>query len=878
MLPFFPSFFGQRGRRPSLSLLSSLSTLVPLTLGAALLSSCADRPGTADAPAAADRGPGLSLPGAEPRTPADPLYLTVGPEIGLDAPVLGDVDGVKQAPAIAYGGGQYLVVWEDSREAFAGEGTINVPLYAARVALDGTPLDSPAFRIGRGSKPAVASDGSGFLVTFAGAPGAACNQCGVRLDASGAILDATPLTIAATGSLGPPPALAWNGAAYQAVWPCANNSHVCAAQITPAGVVGPMVTVPIELNPYPARPLRPLRVASDGTGSLVLGWSQGFELSAIRLDAQGAPVEAAPFPVGPISSNSYTDDLALTFDGTNYVAAWSVEDFAQSVGVVSAARVTSAGAVLDPGGVVLDLLWPGEPGTHLAAASHGGVTTVFWRVWTETDDFTPLRAARLSSGGVPLDAAPLDVGKGRDLAATASGDEALLIFADGLFDYELIHTNLRARRVAADGTLPAPPSRVATGMNGQQGPALAFDGTNYFAVWTDTRAGGMGGVFGARVAPDGQVLDPNGIEVVPGIPSVPGDTGLYRYAYRVGFDGTNFIVLSETTDYHPQGCGGWSTVTRVSPGGAVLGEVGLFGVACTTFKMANSPAGSLFVAFDEYVSFTAVAAFLNDQGVVSGPFTIDLPDVSSVPVAFSFDGTNHLATYGMGPGLGLGGARMSPSGMLVDTALFPIASSSAPLVEGPVAAVFDGQNHVVVWVSKDGGGAHALRGARVSPAGTVLDPDGFVIAPIVNGCGDSQPKAFPSAAFDGQHIVVTWREREATAAGCEVALRGVELSPAGMVEPVFTVAPPGLDTRATALASDGAGKTLALYSRFMLGAPFDSYRVRGRILGEMGGSGGAGGAGGSGGEGGSGGAGGAGGAGGSGGAGGAGGAGGDGGS
>ncbi|MDI1437478.1 hypothetical protein QHF89_48670, partial [Polyangium sorediatum] len=867
MLPFFSTFVGQRGRRTSLRLLSSLSTL---TLGSALLSSCADRPGLADAPAAADRGPGLSLPGAEPRTPTDPLYLTVGPEIGLDAPVLGDVEGVKQSPAIAYGGGQYLVVWEDAREAATGEATINVPLYAARVAQDGTPIDSPAFRIGRGGKPAVASDGVGFLVTYIGAPGAACHECGVRIDTNGAILDATPLTIAATGTYRAP-AVAWNGAAYQAVWACGGTTSICSAQITPAGVVGPMVSVPLPVAPYdPPRPHRQLRVASDGTGSLVLGWSPTFALSAIRLDAQGAPVGAA-FPVGPTPSYE-SDDLALTFDGTNYVAAWSHEDLEQ----VSAARITSAGAVLDPGGIVLDTPSLGEPATHLALASDGGVTMVFWRVWTEEEDFTPLRAARISSGGVPLDAAPLDVGKGRSLAAAASGGEALLIFADGLFDYDLRHTNLRARRVATDGTLPAPPSRVATGMNGQQGPALAFDGTNYFAVWTDTRQGGMGSVYGARVAPDGQVLDANGIQVLPGIPSVLGDPGLYRYAYRVGFDGTNFIVLSETSDFHPQGCGGWSSVTRVSPGGAVLGDVALPGVACTTYTMANSPAGSLFVAFDEYISFTTVAAFMNDQGVVSGPFTIDLPDVYSAPVAFSFDGTNHLATYGMGNGLG--GARMSPSGVLVDTALFPIASSSAPLVEGPVAAVFDGQNHVVVWVSKDGG-ANVLRAARVSPAGTVLDPDGFVIAPIVNGCGDAQPKAFPSAAFDGQRIVVTWREREATAGGCATALRGVELSPGGMVEPVFTVAPPGLDTRATALASDGAGKTLALYSRFMLGAPFDHYRVRGRILGEMGGSGGAGGAGGSGGEGGGGpgGAGGAGGVGGSGGEGGSGGAGGGGG-
>ncbi|TKC90549.1 hypothetical protein, partial [Polyangium fumosum] len=840
MLPVFSTFIGQRGRRTSLRLLSSLSTL---TLGAALLSSCADRPGTADAPAAADRGPGLSLPGADPRTPTDPLYLTVGAEIGLDAPVVGDVGGWKRFPAIACGGGQCLVVWEDLREDFANEYAVNVPLFAARVAPDGTPIDSPAFRIGRGGKPAVASDGAGFLVTYVGAPGAACNECGVRIDTNGAILDATPLTIAATGK-DRAPAVAWNGAAYQAVWACGSTTTICSAQITPAGVVGPMVSLPLPVAPYdPPRPHRQLRVASDGTGSLVLGWSPTFALSAIRLDAQGAPVGAA-FPVGPTPSYA-SDDLALTFDGTNYVAAWSQEDLEQ----VSAARITSAGAVLDPGGVVLDTPSLGEPATHLAAASHGGVTTVFWHLWSDEQDFRPLRAARMSAGGVPLDAAPIDLGLGRDLAAAGSGAEALLIFEDGPFpDYGIIHADLLARRVAADGTLPAPPSRVATGVNGQQGPALAFDGTNYLAVWTDTRAGGIGGVYGARITPNGQVLDPDGIEIVPAIPSVPGNLGEYRYAIRVGFDGTDFIVQWETTEYGPyDGCAGGSA-TRVSQAGVVLGGVPVAPAACMAITMGNSPGGTLFVAYDEYITGAVVARFVNDQGVANAPVTLDIPDIYYAPWSLSFDGTNYLATWSKD--FGLAGMRMSPTGVLVDTALFPIASAAAPVVEERAAvAVFDGQNHVMVWVSKDGSGAHVLRGARISPAGAVLDPDGFVIAPIVNGCGGSQPKAFPSAAFDGQHIVVTWREREATAGGCEVALRGVELSPGGMVEPVFTVAPPGLDTRATALASDGAGKTLALYSRFMLGAPFDNYRVRGRILGEMGGSGGAGGAGGSGGEG-----------------------------
>src|SRR6185436_1592188 len=132
--------------------------------------------------------------------------------------------------------------------------------------------------------------------------------------------------------------------------------------------------------------------------------------------------------------------LALTFDGTNYVVAWSDSD---PQNVVYAARVTSAGTVLDPGGIVLDMPPELEPATDLAVASRGGVTTVFWQVWSEDEDFSPLRAVRLNSNGVPLDADPLNVGTGRDLAVASDGAEALLISVDGPFPYYgIIHADL----------------------------------------------------------------------------------------------------------------------------------------------------------------------------------------------------------------------------------------------------------------------------------------------------------------------------------------------------------------------------------------------------------------------------------------------------
>jgi hypothetical protein len=43
-------------------------------------------------------------------------------------------------------------------------------------------------------------------------------------------------------------------------------------------------------------------------------------------------------------------------------------------------------------------------------------------------------------------------------------------------------------------------------------PDVAFDGTNYFAVWEDYRSSDSD-IYGARVSSAGSVLDPSGIQL-----------------------------------------------------------------------------------------------------------------------------------------------------------------------------------------------------------------------------------------------------------------------------------------------------------------------------------------------------------------------------
>src|SRR5512140_1421861 len=87
----------------------------------------------------------------------------------------------------------------------------------------------------------------------------------------------------------------------------------------------------------------------------------------------------------------------------------------------------------------------------------------------------------------------------------------------------------------------------------QAAPALATDGTNYFAVWEDGRLGaGVQSIYGSRVSPEGVPLDPAGIRISQQGSGNP----------RVVFVGGNYLVAWQTSN--------GASVARVRADGMLL--------------------------------------------------------------------------------------------------------------------------------------------------------------------------------------------------------------------------------------------------------------------------------------------------------------------
>jgi hypothetical protein len=137
-----------------------------------------------------------------------------------------------------------------------------------------------------------------------------------------------------------------------------------------------------------------------------------------------------------------------------------------------------------------------------------------------------------------------------------------------------------------------------------------------------------------------------------------------------------------------------------------------------------------------------------------------------------------------GPGLGRMGdifaARVDQAGNVIDQ--HPIVISSASYSQGRPQVAWNGENWLVVWYEEVENDRYnfQIRGVRVSPAGVVLDATPFVISTPDNNLGGWPTRV----VFDGTNWIVLWQGFSSPTARAIFAARvtaaGTVLDPGGV--------------------------------------------------------------------------------------------------
>jgi hypothetical protein len=307
----------------------------------------------------------------------------------------------QYSPAVAFDGTNYLVVWNDYRYV-----SYNPDIYGARVSKGGSVLDPTGIAVSTAANPqeypAIASDGINYLVVWGDhRSGSSWDIYGTRVSASGSVLDPWGIAISTGWGDHYDPAIAFDGTNYLVVWDesWSGSYDVYGARVSVSGsVLDPWGIGISAAAEYPA-------IAFDGINYLVV-WQDprsgsSWDIYGARVSAGGAVLDP-----GGIAISTATNDQevpAIAFDGTHYLVVW--EDSRSGSRDIYGARVSVGGSVLDTAGIPISTAANRQ--NYPAIAFDGRNCLVVWQ--DSCSGSRDIYGARVSVGGSVLDTAGIAI-------------------------------------------------------------------------------------------------------------------------------------------------------------------------------------------------------------------------------------------------------------------------------------------------------------------------------------------------------------------------------------------------------------------------------------------------------------------------------------
>jgi hypothetical protein len=437
-------------------------------------------------------------------------------------------------PALAFGDSVYLVAWEDVRI------DPNRDIYCARVAPDARVLDSAGIKVTDAVSsqllPKVAFDGMDYMLDWADWRSGAPDIYGARVSQAGVLLDTAEIPICVARDYQDDPGIVFGDTNCLAVWHdyrYGDNSQIFGARVNRVGRVMDSAGFIVSMAP-PAS--QDVPCAAFTGSSYVVAWALEDDPMSIcfsRLAPDGGLLDSAPHTLCPSSASQ--DMPAVAVGDSCVLVVWV--DY--GVNGLAGARVTQSGAVLDSTGISI---MSGQGTPDLVSVAGGSENWLV--VWDESNDSgqEDVRAARVSSAGTVLDTSGIQVRVAawdEYIGQVASGDSGYLVVWT---DAELGWVRIFAGRVTRSGAvLDSAGIQVSFDSAECNFPHVAFGVSGYLVVWQEKTSYDNYEICGARLDRSGAVLDSEPILIA--------SPGYYRESPSVTFDGTDYIVAWQDSLY-----------------------------------------------------------------------------------------------------------------------------------------------------------------------------------------------------------------------------------------------------------------------------------------------------------------------------------------
>lgn len=540
-----------------------------------------------------------------------------------------------------------------------------------------------------------------------------------------------------------------NNGGYLAVWYDRRSVRpaLYGARISSTGTVLDDTGVPLVTGVGAATP----SIASSGNGFLVTWFIsyvdeyQAPGVYALRLDAQGRPLDSAPIPL--VVNVTNISQTRAAFDGENWLVVWQQYQGAASQFDILGARLPRTGEPLDRTPIRVSADADSESAPELLF--DGENYLLAFRVGSD------ILARKIDKNGVQIGPRITLVATGSSYLSTfalaTNGTEHLVAWGQ----YVTSTYDVYVRRFNRDGaSLDGGPIGVAVGATNDDRPRVAWDGTTFTITWmrgTQLLAARMNaaGVFTEGAA---AVLVSN-----------------YLYEGGLASDGSSSLLV---TREYSAGLSGSDVI------GAVLARPLAAASTFVVSKAANSQTqpvtawvggGAMTVWLDTRDGRSAIYGV--KLGATGAATTAPFPVVADAKWSadmtrprIASDGTSALvvffATDTSLARAGVWAVRLDQNGAPDPAGPFEL-SQPGSLREPDVA--FDGQAYLVAWEYYDT--QWTIVGTRVGKDGNArLDAEMLRLSPTSAG----EIRQQPTVASDGAGFYVAWTTSRPTPTGIQV--------------------------------------------------------------------------------------------------------------
>jgi hypothetical protein len=491
-------------------------------------------------------------------------------------------------PAVALNpGGNYLVAWSEGATATAD---LKGQFVTQAGALSGGAIVISA-GAGRQSSPSATFDGTNYALAWTNNNNGN-DIFGARVDTAGTTLDTHP---EGTGTAGGVTISGATGTQQNASIACASGGCFVIwedrrAQAGPTGidVFGQLLTATFGLSGGEVTVSNVIRsqltpaLVSNGSSFFGTYVDQRINLGNTVMGTRISGAGAVTDPNGillPLGNNRESAPDVGVFGTTTGIVWGDSRSFGPDIEMVRFGG-TQGNTKLDATAKTISNATFSQTTPTITADSAGGN---FFVVWSDTrngvdhDIFgsrVDANGTALDPGGIPISTATRD--QLRPDVAT-NGTVTVVVWDDRRNN----NFDIFAALVNSSGTVTMTDIPIIVTTGDQTNPTVAFDSTNnqFVIVWTDSRVVGNADIFGTRLDVTGTVLDPGGVSI--------SNAANGQFKPQISFAGGKYLVAFESraTD------SGGDIVGAIVTGGSSLTAGATFPISSTAGQQFNAAIG-----------------------------------------------------------------------------------------------------------------------------------------------------------------------------------------------------------------------------------------------------------------------------------------------